>query len=73
MGSRAHHRHREEPGARRKRHRRDCRAALEEEPQHLHDEQPNYYAEITDDWIYPWQRIDDSGDLVAMRPVPQLS
>ncbi|MEZ4635925.1 MAG: phosphoribosyltransferase family protein [Caldilineaceae bacterium] len=40
----------------------------------FHDEQPNYYAEITDDWIYyPWQRIDDSGDLVAARPVPQLS
>ena len=40
----------------------------------FHDEQPDYYGAITDDWIYyPWQRIDDSGDLVAARPVPQLS
>ncbi|MBI3957865.1 MAG: phosphoribosyltransferase [Chloroflexi bacterium] len=39
------------------------------------DDEPDYYAEITDDWIYyPWQRIDDSGDLVPGRPlVPQLS
>jgi hypoxanthine phosphoribosyltransferase len=39
------------------------------------DEEPDYYAAITDDWIYyPWQRIDDSGDMVSSRPlVPQLS
>jgi uncharacterized protein len=38
------------------------------------NEKPDYYAAITEDWIfYPWQRIDDSGDLVAARPVPQLS
>ncbi len=38
------------------------------------DEQPDYYAAVTEDWIYyPWQRIDDSGDLVPARPVPQLS
>jgi hypoxanthine phosphoribosyltransferase len=38
------------------------------------NEQPDYYAAITDDWVYyPWQRVDDSGDLVAARPVPQLS
>lgn len=39
------------------------------------EEEPDYYAEITDDWIfYPWQRIDDSDDLVPGRPrVPQLS
>ena len=33
-----------------------------------------YYAELTDEWIlYPWQRVDDSGDTVAARPVLQLS
>lgn len=39
------------------------------------DDEPDYYAEITDDWIYyPWQRIDDSDDLVPRRPrVPELS
>jgi hypoxanthine phosphoribosyltransferase len=40
----------------------------------FHDEHPDYYGALTEDWIYyPWQRIDDSGDLVAARPVPQLS
>ncbi|RLT44283.1 MAG: phosphoribosyltransferase [Chloroflexi bacterium] len=39
------------------------------------DDEPDYYAAITEDWVYyPWQRIDDSGDLVAGRPlVPQFS
>lgn len=39
------------------------------------NEQPDYYAELTDDWIhYPWQRIDDSDDLVRVRPpAPELS
>lgn len=39
------------------------------------DEKPDYYAAITDDWIYyPWQRFDDSDDLVPARPrVPELS
>lgn len=38
------------------------------------DEEPDYYGEITDKWIYyPWQRIDDSDDMVPARPVPQLS
>ena len=39
------------------------------------DDEPDYYAAITDDWIYyPWQRIDDSDDLVSRRPrVPELS
>jgi uncharacterized protein len=38
------------------------------------NEKPDYYGAITEDWIfYPWQRIDDSGDMVAARPVPQLS
>lgn len=40
----------------------------------FHDERPDYYGALTEDWVYyPWQRIDDSGDLVAARPVPQLS
>lgn len=38
------------------------------------EEAPDYYAEITDDWIfYPWQRIDDTGDTVPARPVLELS
>jgi hypoxanthine phosphoribosyltransferase len=39
------------------------------------DDEPDYYAAITDDWVYyPWQRIDDSGDMVPTGPrVPQLS
>jgi len=39
------------------------------------DDEPDYYAAITDDWVfYPWQRIDDSDDLVPGQPrVPQLS
>jgi hypothetical protein len=38
------------------------------------DEAPDFYGEITDKWIYyPWQRIDDSDDMVPARPVPQLS
>ena len=38
------------------------------------DEQPDFYGEITDKWIYyPWQRIDDSDDMVPARPQPQLS
>jgi uncharacterized protein len=38
------------------------------------EDEPDYYAEITDKWIlYPWQRIDDSGDLVKARPILELS
>jgi len=38
------------------------------------DDKPDYYAETTDQWIlYPWQRVDDSGDTVPARPVLQLS
>lgn len=38
------------------------------------NEKPDYYGATTEDWIYyPWQRIDDSSDLVPARPVPQLS
>lgn len=39
------------------------------------NEKPDYYAELTEDWIYyPWQRIDDSDDLVSLRrPAPELS
>ncbi len=39
------------------------------------NERPDYYAAITEDWIlYPWQRIDDSDDLVLARPpTPQPS
>lgn len=38
------------------------------------NEEPDYYAEITEDWIYyPWQRIDDSDDMVPARPILQLS
>ena len=32
------------------------------------NEKPDYYAELTEDWIYyPWQRLDDSDDLVSIR------
>lgn len=39
------------------------------------NEKPDYFAEVTEDWIYyPWQRIDDSDDLVSIRPpAPELS
>lgn len=39
------------------------------------EEQPDYYGAVTEDWIfYPWQRIDDSDDLVPARPrLPELS
>lgn len=39
------------------------------------DEKPTFYGAKTEDWIlYPWQRIDDSDDLVPARPrLPELS
>lgn len=38
------------------------------------EEEPDYYAEITDDFIhYPWQRIDDSDYRVRAQPVMPLS
>lgn len=38
------------------------------------DETPDYYAEITEDFIhYPWQRIDDSDYRVLAQPVMPLS
>jgi uncharacterized protein len=38
------------------------------------DDQPDYYAEVTEDFIhYPWQRIDDSDYRVLARPVAPLS
>jgi uncharacterized protein len=38
------------------------------------EEEPNYYAEITEDFIhYPWQRIDDSDYRVLAHPVMPLS
>jgi uncharacterized protein len=42
---------------------------------HFPDQQPDYYAEITEDFIhYPWQRIDDSDYRVLANPVlPSLS
>lgn len=37
-------------------------------------DQPDYYAEITEDFIhYPWQRIDDSDYRVLAHPVMPLS
>jgi hypoxanthine phosphoribosyltransferase len=37
-------------------------------------EEPDYYAEITEDFIhYPWQRIDDSDYRVLAHPVMPLS
>jgi hypoxanthine phosphoribosyltransferase len=38
------------------------------------DQAPDYYAEITEDFIhYPWQRIDDSDYRVLAQPVMPLS
>jgi hypoxanthine phosphoribosyltransferase len=38
------------------------------------DDAPDYYAEITEDFIhYPWQRIDDSDYRVLAQPVRPLS
>lgn len=38
------------------------------------EDQPDYYAEITEDFIhYPWQRIDDSDYRVRAHPVMPLS
>jgi uncharacterized protein len=38
------------------------------------DDAPDYYAEITEDFIhYPWQRIDDSDYRVLAQPVMPLS
>lgn len=38
------------------------------------DDTPDYYAEITEDFIhYPWQRIDDSDYRVLAQPVMPLS
>lgn len=38
------------------------------------EDEPDYYAEITDDFIhYPWQRIDDSDYRVLAHPVLPLS
>jgi hypoxanthine phosphoribosyltransferase len=37
-------------------------------------DEPDYYAEITEDFIhYPWQRIDDSDYRVLAHPVMPLS
>jgi len=52
-------------------------AVLHWKPQNSHfpDQAPDYYAEITEDFIhYPWQRIDDSDYRVLAQPVlPPLS
>jgi hypoxanthine phosphoribosyltransferase len=38
------------------------------------DHAPNYYAEVTEDFIhYPWQRIDDSDYRILAQPVMPLS
>jgi hypoxanthine phosphoribosyltransferase len=38
------------------------------------EDEPDYYAEVTDDFIhYPWQRIDDSDYRVLAHPVLPLS
>lgn len=39
------------------------------------NERPDFYAQVTDDWLfYPWQRFDDSDDMVpASPPAPELS
>jgi uncharacterized protein len=38
------------------------------------EDEPDYYAEITEDFIhYPWQRIDDSDYRVLAHPVMPLS
>jgi hypothetical protein len=38
------------------------------------DDAPDYYAEITEDFIhYPWQRIDDSDYRILAQPVMPLS
>ena len=44
------------------------------ESSYFPDQEPNYYAEITEDFIhYPWQRIDDSDYRVLAHPVIPLS
>ena len=41
---------------------------------HYPDQAPDFYAEITEDFIhYPWQRIDDSDYRVLAHPVTPLS
>ena len=41
---------------------------------HYPDQAPDFYAEITEDFIhYPWQRIDDSDYRVLAHPVAPLS
>lgn len=41
---------------------------------HFPDQEPDHYAEITEDFIhYPWQRIDDSDYRVLAHPVIPLS
>ncbi len=41
---------------------------------HFPNDAPDYYAEITDDFIhYPWQRIDDSDYRIKLVPVMPLS
>ncbi len=38
------------------------------------DQQPDYYAETTEDFVhYPWQRIDDSDYRIPAQPVMPLS
>lgn len=38
------------------------------------EDEPDYYAEITEDFIhYPWQRIDDSDYRIRAKPVMPLS
>jgi hypoxanthine phosphoribosyltransferase len=41
---------------------------------HYPDQAPDFYAEMTEDFIhYPWQRIDDSDYRVLAHPVTPLS
>ena len=51
-------------------------AVLHWKPQgsHYPDQAPDYYGEMTEDFIhYPWQRIDDSDYRVLAQPVAPLS
>ena len=51
-------------------------AVLHWKPQgsHYPDQEPDYYGEMTEDFIhYPWQRIDDSDYRVLAHPVAPLA
>lgn len=51
-------------------------AVVHWKPQNSHfpEDEPDYYGEITEDFIhYPWQRIDDSDYRILARPVMPLS